>query len=151
MLFRRYQPEDFVALYAIEEICFELPLRFPRKYMRELVSSLDAATWIAEDDGSMAGFAIVEWSRGDDETQAYVQTLEVAPEQRRKGIGAELLRRLEGSAEGVGASLIWLHVDSENASSIHLYETHGYTLQGREENYYAHRRPALIYAKMLLS
>lgn len=147
--YRLYQPPDFAALYALEEICFQPPLRFPRSYMQELVASPDAATWIAEADGRMAGFAILEAARGGDEIQAYIQTLEVAPEQRRKGVGAALLLRLEDSARGLGATLLWLHVDAENSSAIHLYEAHGFQAQGREQNYYARRRDALIYSKDL--
>lgn len=149
VLYRLYQPEDFAALYAIEEICFEPPLRFPRRYMRQLVTSPAAATWIAEEDGRMAGFAIVEVSQAEGEVQAYIQTLEVAPGQRRKGVGAELLRRLEGSARDLGAAIVWLHVDAENGSALHLYEAHGYRQRGREQNYYAGRRDALIYGKSL--
>jgi hypothetical protein len=36
MLYRRYLPEDFNALYAIEEACFQQPFRFGRRYMRQL-------------------------------------------------------------------------------------------------------------------
>lgn len=147
--YRLYQPADFAPLYAIEEACFQPPLRFPCAYMRSLVESSSAATWIAEQDGGMTGFAIVEWVREGDETVAYIQTLEVSPEARQRGIGAELLSRLESSAQSAGADLIWLHADAENAPAIRLYESHGYRLEGREENYYPNRRPALIYAKQL--
>ncbi len=150
MLYRLYQPGDFAALYAIEETCFQSPLRFPRAFMHELVASSDAATWIAEDQGQMTGFAIVEWSRSEDEAPAYIQTIEVSPEERQHGIGAELLRRLETSAQAARAESIWLHVDVGNSSAIHLYESHGYQYQGKEERYYARHRPALIYAKALI-
>lgn len=149
MRFRPYQPGDFAPLYAIEEACFQPPLRFPRSYMRQLVTSPAAATWIAEENDHMAGFGIVEWSGNKSATEAYIQTLEVAPGQRSRGTGAELLRRLEVSAQSAGAALIWLHVDAENLPAIRLYESHGYERRGREENYYARRRPALIYAKPL--
>jgi ribosomal protein S18 acetylase RimI-like enzyme len=149
MHYRLYQPGDFAPLYAIEEACFQPPLRFPRLYMRSLVESSSAATWIAEQDGRMTGFAIVEWSRECDETVAYIQTLEISPEARQRGIGTELLRRLESSARSAGADLIWLHVDAENVTAIHLYESHGYGYESREENYYPNRRPALIYAKQM--
>lgn len=147
--YRLYQPGDFEPLYAIEEACFQPPLRFPRGYMRRLVTSAKVATWIAEDNGRLPGFAIVEWSADEFSTVAYIQTLEVAQDQRGQGIGTELLRRMESSAQQEGASLIWLHVDAENARAIRLYEAHGYHLQGREENYYARRRDALMYAKRL--
>src|SRR5208337_260302 len=108
MLYRPYQPEDFAALYAIEKACFQPPLRFGRRYMRQIVDNPNAATWIAEKDGHMAGFAIVEWLQENSATIAYIQTIEVAAAQRCKGIGGELLRRVEASARGAGANAIWL-------------------------------------------
>ena len=149
MLYRLYRPEDFTALYAIEESCFEAPLRFSRGYMRSLVQGPGTATWIAEQDGQLAGFAIVECAQEGGEPVAYIQTLEVAAKQRHRGAGSELLRRVESSARDAGARLIWLHVDAENATAIRLYEAHGYRHQGKEDHYYARNRPALIYAKSL--
>ncbi|MGA9667908.1 MAG: N-acetyltransferase [Terracidiphilus sp.] len=147
--YRLYKPEDFAALYAIEQVCFQPPFRFSRAYIRQLVSSADAATWIAEEEGRMAGFAIVEWEPDVDGTIAYIQTLEVAPEQRGGGVGAKLLGRIEGSAREAGADRIWLHADAENFGAIRLYERHGYRLNGREEDYYARGRAALVYLKSL--
>jgi ribosomal protein S18 acetylase RimI-like enzyme len=119
--------------------------------MRQLVDSRDAATWIAEQDGQMAGFAIVEWTPDMEGTTAYIETLEVAQGWRGQGVGGELLRRTEGSAQGAGAEWIGLHVDAENAGAIRLYESGGYRLEGRQENYYARGRAALIYSKRLVS
>jgi len=117
--------------------------------MRQLVNSSNAATWIAEDAGRMAGFAIVEWARVPVGRTAYIQTIEVAPEHRGQGIASELLRCIEGSARTVGAEAIELHVDAENAGAIRLYRAQGFLLQGREENYYALDRAALIFGKLL--
>ena len=149
MLYRRYKPEDFVALYVIEEACFQPPLRFSRRYMRQLVLNPDAATWIAEQDGRMAGFAIVGWWQDEDAAVAYIQTLEVAANERRQGVGDELLRRVEASARAAGAYTIWLHVDAENSAALHLYERRGYAGQGTAEHYYGRNRSALIYSKQL--
>lgn len=149
MVYRDYTPEDFAQLYAIEEVCFEHPFRFGRAYMRQLVGSAEAASWIAEVDGRMVGFAIVEWGREAGKGIAYLQTIEVMPEARGGGVGAELLRLSEGSAEAAGARRIWLHVDAENASAIRLYQRHGYVFEGRLENYYPRGRAALIGAKVL--
>jgi ribosomal protein S18 acetylase RimI-like enzyme len=148
VLYRLYKPEDFVALYAIEQVCFHPPDRFSRGYMRRLVEQPNSATWIAEEDESMSGFALVEWTR-EAELAAYIQTLEVVPERRGKGVGGELLRRLENSASAAGAALIWLHVDAENAAAIRVYQARGYVRHGREEDYYGRNRAALIYAKPL--
>src|SRR5579863_7298601 len=120
MNYRLYKPEDFDALYAIEEDCFQPPFRFGRRYMRWLVNAQNAATWIAEDEEGMVGFGIVEWTPSIRGLSAYIQTIEVAAEHRGKGIGGELLRRIEGSAREADAATLWLHVDRTNAAAIHL-------------------------------
>ena len=149
MNYRLYQPGDFAALYAVEELCFEPPFRFSRAYMRQLVRSRSSASWIAEEDGELIGFAIVEWASADEGRSAYIATIEVRPGRREKGIGAELLRRVEDSARIAGAATMWLHVDAENAAAIRLYEAHGYVRRGREEHFYARHRDAFAYAKSL--
>jgi ribosomal-protein-alanine N-acetyltransferase len=147
--YRLYNTQDFEELYAIEEVCFEAPQRFGRKYMRQLVESPESATWIAEHDGTMAGFAIADWAEETGENVAYIQTIEVLPDERGHGVGGELLERIETSAKAANAGLIWLHVEEGNAGAIRLYEAHGYLCEGREEEYYGAGRAAVIYAKRL--
>lgn len=149
MHYRRYQPADFAQLYAIEEACFQPPLRFSRSYMRQLVRSADADTWIAEEDGQLAGFAIIEWPGAADEMVGYIQTIEVSSAYRRRGVGMELLRRLEDAARARGAVQIWLHVDAENNAAIRLYLAEGYTKRGMHAHYYGGERDAAIYCKLL--
>lgn len=151
MLYRLYTPQDFVQLYAIEDVCFQPPFRFGRRYIRQLVESPNAATWIAEEDTQMGGFAIVEWANDGYGVIAYIQTIEVAPDRRAQGVGGELLRHCEGSAHEAGAQSIWLHVSAENAGAIRLYERNGYRCEGREEDYYARDHAALIYTKPLVA
>ena len=152
MIYRPYATADFNELYAIEEICFHPPLRFPRRYVRRLVDrNDDVVTWIAEEDGKIAGFSIADFDWDTDGLFAYIQTIEVLPEMRGRGIGNELLRRIEESARGRGALAIWPHVEAQNAGAIRLYESHGYRCEGRQENYYAHGRAGLVYRKLLAS
>jgi ribosomal protein S18 acetylase RimI-like enzyme len=146
---RPYTPADFDQLYALEERCFEPPHRFGRRYTRQLVGRSDVATWIAEENERLIGFAIVEWRARKDEVKAYIQTIEVAPEAREVGVGRKLLDCIEGSARAAGAVVIWLHVEATNAGAIRLYEAEGYQCQGRQENYYPENRAALIYLKRL--
>jgi ribosomal-protein-alanine N-acetyltransferase len=149
VLYRLYDAADFDALYAIEEVCFRPPLRFSRRYIRQLVENPDAAAWIAEEDSQMAGFVVVDWARKRGLIAAYVQTLEVLPAYRGKGIAAELLRRGECSAYAAGATQITLHVDENNATALHLYEKSGYIGMGRVPNYYPTGSAALVFGKPL--
>jgi ribosomal-protein-alanine N-acetyltransferase len=150
MTYRLYQRDDFDDIYAIEEVCFQPPQRFSRRYMRQLIASPDAATWVAEQDARMAGFAIVEWAQQVTGVLAYIATIEVLPQYRGRRIGAELLRRIEGSANAERAIQVWLHVDIENTAAIQLYERAGYCNNGRADHYYARNRPAAIYMKNLV-
>jgi ribosomal protein S18 acetylase RimI-like enzyme len=150
MHYRLFEPADFHDLYAIEEVCFQHPQRFTRRYMRQLIASPNSATWIAEQDAKLTGFAILEWAQQISGVVAYIATIEVLPEFRGQGSGAELLRRLEGSANAERALAIWLHVDLENASAIRLYERLGYQNSGRAQHFYARNRPAAIYVKALV-
>lgn len=150
MDYRLYKPEDFEALYALEEACFQPPFRFGRTYMRDLVKQENAAIWIAEDEGgAMAGFAVVLWDKAQGGVMAYLETLEVRPDLRGKGTGGELLRRCEESARAAGAEAMELHVDAENGAAIGLYRAHGFELQGRQEGYYPQGRAAEVFVKRL--
>jgi ribosomal protein S18 acetylase RimI-like enzyme len=149
MHYRLYNPEDFRALYQIEEICFQPPFRFSRRYLRRLIETEKAATWIAEEGTDVAGFAIVEWAQEIGRISAYIPTVEVLPQHRGRGIGSEVLRRIEGSARAAGASVLWLHVDEKNEGAIRLYQAHGFLSYGNEKHFYAPGRGALIYGKTL--
>jgi len=151
VLVRLYRAADFKALYAIEERCFEPLFRFPRAYMRQLLHRTRAAKWVAEEEGKLAGFAIAGWTAKKQNRAVYIDTIEVDPPWRRRGIAAELLRRVEASACAAGSRAIWLHVDEENEGAIRMYESAGYFRQGREENYYPQGRAAWILAKGLSS
>jgi [ribosomal protein S18]-alanine N-acetyltransferase len=151
VIYRVYQAVDYPALYAIEEASFEPPFRFSRGYLRQLLASEQAATWVAEEDVVPAGFATVRLRMRENPGTAYIETIEVAPAWRGRGIGGALLRCVEGSAKSAGAAVLWLHVDAENATAIRLYTAHGYMLEDREPNFYPRGRTALIYAKPIVT
>jgi ribosomal protein S18 acetylase RimI-like enzyme len=145
--YRLYHPNDFPQFYAIEEICFQPPVRFSRRYLRQIIERGNSATWVADQDGTVAGFSVVDFTA--DATFAYIQTIEIAPAHRNQGIGTELLRRVEDSARAAGATVIWLHVDAANEAAIRLYQAHGYRHQGSQEHYYDRGRAADVYVKSL--
>ena len=94
MHYRLYQPADFAQLYAVEELCFEPPFRFSRALMRKLIANASSATWIAEENSELAGFAIVDWATVPKGTVAYIQTIEVHPASRRRGIARRAIAPL---------------------------------------------------------
>ena len=149
--YRLYQPADFPALYAVEELCFEPPFRFSRAFMRQLIESLSSATWIAEENRNWPASPSSSGRRSRNRAR---RLLISRPSRSLRAIAAaasaaELMRLAEDSARAAGATAIWLHVDVENSAAIHLYEGRGYARKGREEHYYARHRAAFVFAKRL--
>lgn len=57
----------------------------------------------------------------------------VIKEQRGKGLGAELLENVVRDAWAHGFKRLELEVYDDNEPAIHLYEKHGYVLEGRKK------------------
>jgi ribosomal protein S18 acetylase RimI-like enzyme len=125
------------------------PIALAAAICASLVNRANAATWIAEEDERMAGFAIVVWAKRTRGITAYIQTIEVAPEARGRGIGRELLGRIEELRARGGSSPDRAARRGRKHRAIRLYEAQGYRCEGRQENYYPHGRAALIYGKRL--
>ncbi len=149
MIYRRYRAEDLTALSAIEERCFVPQLRFTPTYLRQLIKRDETATWVAEDDGTVVGFAIVEWGKSGGGTGGYLQIIEVLPEWRGHGIDTRLMSLAEASASNVNAHAMLLHVDAEDKAAIRLYERCGYRRRGGKGHHSVRGRAALLYMKDL--
>jgi ribosomal-protein-alanine N-acetyltransferase len=99
------------------------------------------AAW---DDGALAGYAGLAATRDD----AWVQTIAVAPEARRRGLGDTLLADLETAARAAGAPTISLEVRADNDDAQRLYLRHGYAVSGRRRGYY---QPAGVDALIMVA
>jgi ribosomal protein S18 acetylase RimI-like enzyme len=133
---RLFVDADLRALYAIEDVCFEPPLRFSRALMRSLAFDPDSRTWVAVVDGVRAGFAMVGLKGDDDPTAAYIWTIEVLPVFRRMGVARELMLRMEESAREAGCAAIELHVAARNEDALGLYEGAGFVRVDVEREFY---------------
>jgi ribosomal protein S18 acetylase RimI-like enzyme len=146
---RLFEAPDLRALYAIEEACFELPLRFSRALMRSLAHDPDCRTWLGIVDNVRVGFAVVGLRGEDDPDVAYIWTIEVLPAFRRMGVARQLLMRLEESAREAGCVAIELHVSERNEAGLALYGVAEYVRTGVDVEYYGRREDAFRYRKAL--
>lgn len=81
--------------------------------------------------------------------EADVQTIAVARDHQRRGIGAVLLAALIGRARDRGASLLHLEVRADNAAALALYVRHGFAVAGRRRDYYGRGRDAILMTRRL--
>lgn len=88
---------------------------------------------VAEVAGTVVGYAgLCAYKSGE----AYVQTIGVAADRRREGIGTALLTDLLDDAHGRGCRHVDLEVRDGNDDAIRLYERHGFRRIGLRRGYY---------------
>ncbi len=69
-------------------------------------------------------------------SEAYIQTLGVAPDHQRAGLGARLLRAMLAEATHRGSRQVGLEVRANNAPAQRLYARHEFEIAGRRRGYY---------------
>ena len=97
-------------------------------------------------DSKVAGFLVAQGLTDDWELENIV----VAEHCQKRGIASALVRRLLSEAEAAGAASIILEVRESNAPARRLYESNGFTAEGRRKGYY--RNPvedAILYRRSL--
>lgn len=68
--------------------------------------------------------------------QAEILTFIIAPDQRRQGLGAALLERVEQDLKRSGVDLVFLDVAEDNLAAQHLYKKSGYYIYAKRPGYY---------------
>lgn len=99
------------------------------EYVRDAAARGDFVAWIAEQDGHAIGGAGVLWERVPPTVrnlsgrQAYILSVYVRPESRRRGIANDLIESALTYAKEHGAEVIALHASPTGRA---LYEKHGF-------------------------
>ena len=137
-------------MYALDVVCFEKPFRFTRGAMRRFAEAKKARVVVAEEDGALVGFVILEVEENDEGRTGYVVTLDVEPAFRRRGIAGVLMSEVERLARLDGCEAMVLHVFTGNDSAIRFYTHAGFARLHRAEGFYGRGVDAWVYAKRLL-
>ena len=167
---REYQPEDFEALWRLDQECFPPDISYSqpelRAYMRRrgsftLVATGQArgtASGVANDDPSEVATNI---ETGDDEwkiagflvahggSTGHIITIDVAASARRSGVGSQLLRNAEDRLRAAGSRAVGLETAVDNLSALAFYKRHGYTVVKTWPRYYSNGVDALVLSKNL--
>jgi ribosomal-protein-alanine N-acetyltransferase len=148
---RDYRASDLDAMFQLDEACFAEEFRFDRESMWEFAEERNAIVRVAQKvSGEIAGFVIVHVERVVTGWRAYVVTLDVAVECRRRGLAKRLMREAEASAMAAGAQWMQLHVFTGNAGAIRFYERMGYERIRTQPHFYGEAGlNAFVYGKEL--
>jgi ribosomal-protein-alanine N-acetyltransferase len=142
---RPAEPSDIDALLRIETV---FPTdRADRRGFRHAVRSPTIICRVAEMDGQVCGYVIVERRRTSD--LGRLTSIAVSPETSGSGIGRRLLDAAESEARAAGCARMRLEVRADNAPARRLYEAAGYTLIETVPGYYEDGADACRYEKVL--
>ena len=103
---------------------------------------------VSGSDGRLIAFAAAEFNRSA--KTAFLLTIAVAAEARRRGLGSLLLRGCEcACSERFAGGRMKLTVSTVNNAAIALYRKHGYRRVGELSNYYGEGRDAYLMERSL--
>ena len=100
---------------------------------RALLEQRGVGALAVEEDEDLLGFILVRTVAGE----AEILTLAVAPQARRRGVGAALVEAAAGAAQALGAEAMFLEVAADNAAALALYRRAAFAVAGRRPGYYA--------------
>lgn len=142
MVIERMEARHVPAAARLERECFSAPWS-ERSLLDELTNPL--STWLVAMDGEVLAGYIGSQAVLD---EADMMNLAVAPEYRRRGVGAALTEALAAALQARGVAALTLEVRASNAPAIALYEKLGFVQVGRRPRYYEKpREDALILRK----
>src|SRR4051794_8626888 len=137
---------DLDALLALEAQAFDHD-RLSRRSFRRFLSSPNAETVVAEQDGEISGYALVLFRPGAVVARLY--SIALVPKVTGRGVGSRLLAAAEEAAITRGCALMRLEVREDNAAAISRYSKSGYRQFGRHAGYYEDGADALRFEKRL--
>jgi ribosomal-protein-alanine N-acetyltransferase len=143
MIIQTANLRDLNALRKLEAVCFPKDA-WP---LIDLIGALSLPSVLrlkAVDNNRMVGFIAADLRPGQD--LAWIATVGVLPEHRRRGIATALLQTCE---ERVHVMKIRLNVRVSNKGALQLYHEFGYAEVGVWPKYYQDQEDALVLEKLI--
>jgi [ribosomal protein S18]-alanine N-acetyltransferase len=147
VLLRAYQPDDFEALYKLDQSCFPRGIAYSKTTLRYFLALASAACLLAEKEDDIAGFILSEV----DGPLAHIITLDVAEAHRRSGVGSLLLNAAEKNLSTHGVRTVFLETAVDNHAGVNFWSRHGYIKEGILKRYYLGRIDGYEMRKALAS
>ena len=150
LILRPYQPTDFDALLAMDQVCFPKSIAYGRREMKSYLQSEGSSCIVAEIPGPanpkmIAGFILTE-RNGE---LAHIITLDVLEGYRRQSVASLLLQAAEREAASQGVTSMYLETATTNKAAIALWKKHSYLETATIENYYGRGQNAFEMQKRL--
>jgi len=143
---RDYRPEDFEALWQLDQSCFVAGISYSRAELRYYIDRKSAFTILAEEGEQLLGFFIADRDRRG---FGHIITIDVDPKQRRKGIGTALMKFAEERLRQAGCKSVFLETAVDNLKALSFYKSHGYSVIKSLPRYYLNSLDGLLMGKSM--
>ena len=144
---RAYDPQDFAALYRLDQSCFPAGVAYSKTTLRYFLGLRTADCLVALEETHIAGFILTE----ENPPLAHIITLDVAEKHRRHGVGSVLLAESERNLALRGVRHMLLETAVTNETAIAFWQRHGYRIEATLKRYYLGRLDAYEMRKILPS
>lgn len=142
---RQYAPDDFEALYQIDQACYVPAIAYSRRDLRGYLRLPGAECVVAETSAGIVGFCITV----RDAAEGHIVTLDVIEASRRHGVGSLLLAEAERRLAAGGVRGVSLETATDNLAAIAFWQKHGYRALSVLKRYYPNALDAWAMSKTI--
>jgi ribosomal-protein-alanine N-acetyltransferase len=143
---RQAATEDLPQIMEIEQLCFPPGMAYPEDLFCYYITEPGHLTLVALSGRNLAGFIVAGENGGP---EAWIVTLDVHPDARRRGIGTRLIRSVEARYARSGVHRLSLQVGVGNTGALSLYDKAGYQKTDYLADYYRPGQDAFIMEKWI--
>lgn len=143
---RDFKPQDFEALWRIDQECFPPGISYSRRELSFYVRRRGSFTLVAQEAAAdaVAGFIVAYGG-----LTGHIITIDVVGAARRSGVGSMLLQAAEERLLASGSRAVGLETAVDNMAALTFYKRHGYSVIRTWPHYYSNGVDALVLRKGL--
>lgn len=121
-------------IFKIEQKCFPGKTSYSKRLLKYHILKANSTCLVEKQENVIRGFIIVAYRQGS--LTCNIETIDVDPAFKNKGIGLKLLKAAEIEMVQRGMSWSQLEVSEGNEAALAVYEKAGYKFKEKLEGYY---------------
>ena len=122
------------AIVEIEQRCFPGKVAYSKRQLEHLILNANSDCLVEKRSGVIRAFLIITYRQGS--LTCDIETIDVDPAFKNRGIGLKLLKAAEIDMKRRGMRWSQLEVSEGNEAALNVYRKAGYTFKERLEGYY---------------
>jgi ribosomal-protein-alanine N-acetyltransferase len=127
-------PDEIDAIVEIEKKCFPRKVAYSKCQLEYLILNANSDCLVEKEDGVIRAFLVVTYRQNS--LTCNIETIDVDPSFKNRGIGLKLLKAAEVEINRRGMRWSQLEVSEGNEAALKVYKNAGYVFKERLEGYY---------------